>query len=446
MENARHLAEELEWFAKLLDTRFRLHFGQETEYNDLFEIDPPILNGNKSNYSRFVREKDLNREERITLLLSLIPHIRPHLLDLFFTKNAHFDRGFTEFGGLRGNAYSGFLPTGETVMFLLAGVDLEKRFAFKYLFDRDHLFSRGKILSLQRTTSNEPALSGLLQLNDDYVDHFTSGKINKPAFSMDFPAKRVTTQLEWEDLVLPHETRDQIDEVRAWLKHGKTLMQNWELRKRILPGFRALFHGPPGTGKTLTATLLGKISGRDVYRVDLSLIVSKYIGETEKNLARIFDRADDKDWILFFDEADALFGKRTEISSAHDRFANQEVSYLLQRMEDFSGMVILATNMKSNLDDAFTRRFQSVIYFPVPRKKERLQLWQNAFPEQAQLAEEIDLKELAEQYELTGAAIMNVIRYCSLMALDEGCHIITKQRIQEGIRKEFQKEGRTLQS
>src|SRR5699024_10733916 len=156
------------------------------------------------------------------------------------------------------------------------------------------------------------------------------------------------------------------------------------------------------------------------YRIDLSLTVSKYIGETEKNLARIFDWASDKQWILFFDEADALFGKRTEISSAHDRYANQEVSYLLQRMEDYPGMVILATNLKSNIDEAFTRRFQSVIYFPVPGKEERFELWKNAFPKQITLHDSVDLEQLADQYELTGASIMNVVRYCSLMALDDG--------------------------
>ena len=446
MSNAEHLEQELAWFSKVLDTRFKLYFDKESACKNIFAVTPPALNGSESNYSRFLRKHDLNTAERLTLMLALIPHIRPHLLDIFFTQNAHFDRGFTEFGGLRGKSYSGFLPTGETALFLLSGGNLKKRFKYNYLFNQEHLFARNNILALDETPANEPLLSGKLNMNEDYVNYFTTGKIRRPTFSSNFPAKRVSTELEWDDLVLPPETTEQIDEIIAWLKHGHTLMHDMGLRKRILPGFRTLFYGPSGTGKTLTATLLGKMSKNDLYRVDLSLTVSKYIGETEKNLAKVFDRAADKQWILFFDEADALFGKRTEISSAHDRYANQEVSYLLQRMEDYPGTVILATNLKSNIDEAFTRRFQSVIYFPKPGKQERKQLWENAFPKQIKLDESVNLNELAEKYEMTGASIMNVVRYSSLMALrrDENRIRITDQDIKSGIRKEYLKEGRTL--
>ena len=146
-------------------------------------------------------------------------------------------------------------------------------------------------------------------------------------------------------------------------------MNDWGMAPKLRPGYRSLFYGPPGTGKTMTACLLGKSTGRDVYKVDLSLVVSKYIGETEKNLARVFDQAQHKGWILFFDEADALFGKRSETRDAHDRYANQEVSFLLQRIETFDGIAILASNQRENLDDAFTRRFESIIYFPMPRPR-----------------------------------------------------------------------------
>jgi len=446
MSNAEHLEQELNWFSEVLDTRFKLYFEKGSEYKNILAVQSPSLNGTKSNYSRFLQQYNLNTPERLTLLLALIPHIRPNILDIFFTQNAHFERGFTEFGGLRGKSYSGFLPTGETALFLLSGGDLAKRFKYYYLFDQDHPFARRNILFLEGVSEGEPIQSGKLKLNEDYVDYFTTGKTTKPTFSTNFPAKLVTTELNWDDLVLPPETIEQIDEIIAWLKHGRTLMEDIGLRKRILPGFRVLFHGPSGTGKTLTASLLGKISTQDLYRIDLSLTVSKYIGETEKNLAKVFDRAADKRWILFFDEADALFGKRTEISSSHDRYANQEVSYLLQRMEDYPGMVILATNLKSNIDDAFTRRFQSVIYFPSPGKQERKKLWKKAFPEKIKLNESVDLSDLAEKYEMTGASIMNVVRYSCLMALkkNESQIRITPEDIEAGIRKEYFKEGRTL--
>ncbi|MCB0555176.1 MAG: ATP-binding protein, partial [Phaeodactylibacter sp.] len=196
--------------------------------------------------------------------------------------------------------------------------------------------------------------------------------------------------------------------------------------------------------KTLTASLLGKYTGKDVYRVDLSMVVSKYIGETEKNLSNLFAKAENKDWILFFDEADALFGKRTDVKDAHDRYANQEVSYLLQRVEGYNGLVILASNFKSNIDDAFMRRFQSIIYFPMPKPSERLRIWQQSFPEQVTLGPDIDLSAISRKYELSGAGIINVVQFCCLEALKRGGQSILMEDLLAGIRKEFMKEGRVL--
>jgi SpoVK/Ycf46/Vps4 family AAA+-type ATPase len=259
---------------------------------------------------------------------------------------------------------------------------------------------------------------------------------------MDFPAQLLQTKQEWSDLVLPESTFEQLEEIRIWIDHHDTLLGDWGMAKKIKPGYRALFHGPPGTGKTLTATLLGKRTNKEVFRIDLSTVVSKFIGETEKNLATLFDKAQNKNWILFFDEADALFGKRTSVRDAHDKYANQEVSYLLQRIEEFSGLVILASNFKTNIDEAFTRRFQSIIYFPMPKVSERLQIWQNSFPEKVQLEPKIDLRNIAQQYELTGANIMNIVQYSCLMALSRKENIILLQDLLNGIRKELIKEGK----
>ena len=189
------------------------------------------------------------------------------------------------------------------------------------------------------------------------------------------------------------------------------------MKKRIKPGYRALFYGPPGTGKTLTATLLGKHTGKDVFRIDLSRVVSKYIGETEKNLSRLFDKAENKDWILFFDEADALFGKRTDIRDAHDKYANQEVAYLLQRIESYDGLVILASNQRANIDDAFVRRLQAIIHFPMPRPEERYEIWRKTFPPQISIADDVDWRHIAARHELTGAGILNVTHFCAIDVL-----------------------------
>ena len=219
-------------------------------------------------------------------------------------------------------------------------------------------------------------------------------------------------------------------------------MNGLKMAKKLKRGYRVLFHGPPGTGKTLTATLLGKHTKREVYRIDLSMVVSKYIGETEKNLEALFNRAEAKDWILFFDEADALFGKRTGVRDAHDKYANQEVSYLLQRVEDFDGLVILASNMKSNIDEAFIRRFNTIIRFTQPTPDEREKIWRNSFPEKMEFGNKDDVPSLVKQYDLSGGSIVNIVQYACLKTLEKGNTAIFLEDVVAGIKKEMHKEGK----
>ncbi|MFO1430277.1 MAG: ATP-binding protein [Candidatus Competibacteraceae bacterium] len=369
-----------------------------------------------------------------------MPHIRPQLLDVFFLKNKTFDRRFTEFGGVRHGPDGDFVPTGETLAFILAANDLEIRFALQALFDRDHFFVRHHILRLVPSSEDEPLLKAPLRLSEEYLAWFTTGQSFRPDFGVKFPAHLIETRLDWDDLILHPGTGKQIDEIMVWIRHGETLLHDWGMGPKLRPGYRSLFYGPPGTGKTMTACLLGKAAGREVYKIDLSLMVSKYIGETEKNLARVFDQAEHRNWILFFDEADALFGKRSEIRDAHDRYANQEIAFLLQRLETFDGIAILASNLRENLDDAFARRFESIIYFPLPRPEERLRLWRQGFSKKARLEAAIDLEKLAQEQALSGGAIMNVIRYASRQTLQRESHVITMDDVQQGIRREYAKE------
>jgi SpoVK/Ycf46/Vps4 family AAA+-type ATPase len=276
------------------------------------------------------------------------------------------------------------------------------------------------------------------------VDLFTIGKFSKPKLSADFPAQLISTELEWSDLVLQEKTLSEINEIEIWLKHNDTLLTDWKMHGKIKPGYRILFHGPPGTGKTMTACLLGKYTGRDVFRIDLSMVVSKYIGETEKNLSGLFDKAANKDWILFFDEADAIFGKRTNVRDAHDKYANQEVSYLLQRIESYPGLVILASNMKTNIDTSFTRRFNSIIEFENPGLTERFKLWENYIPSEITLQDSISLKEIAQKYDISGASIVNVIQYAGLRTIEKKSKIISEDDLIKGIRKEYEKEGKMI--
>lgn len=444
MANARTLEAELEWFIKVVETRFRLYFGQEGAHGDIREHAPPDLRGDGSEYARVVTECGMGFDERIVLMLSLVPHIRPQALDTFFVNNKNFDRAFTEFGGVKGKVHGGFLPTCETASFILHGNDLGGRFGLTGLLEEEHFFAEKGILDIEHQTSGEPLFSGVLKLSNEYLNRFTTGRHLKPDYSMNFPAKRITTPLTWDDLVLTHDVLEEVENINAWLKHAKTIMEDWGLARAVKPGYRCLFYGPPGTGKTLTATLIGANAGLDVYRIDLSMVVSKYIGETEKNLATVFDQAKNKNWILFFDEADALFGKRTQTSSANDRYANQEVSYLLQRIEDFPGVVILATNLKANIDEAFARRFQTAIYFSLPDAEHRLRLWQGYFKGECRLEAGVDLVHLAEAYELSGGAIANVVRYGAVRALHQGRHAISGEDLAKGVAKELIKEGKTI--
>lgn len=442
--NAFVLEKELTWFSEVLETRLNNYFMAKSRYGSLKDIPVPATDKEDSNYGKIVSQFRMNAEERIVLLLALIPHIQPQLLDILLVSNENTGRGFTEFGGITSTSHGGFIPTVETALFILAGNNLSDRFSLLKMFDGDHFFSKHHIIDFQKLEGFDNELNFVLTLSKEYLDYLTSGIPSPPFFSASFPARKIITELGWNDLVLPSATVEQLHEIINWVKHGKELMEGWNMKKFLKPGFVSLFHGRPGTGKTLSAGILGKSCEMDVYQVDLSMVVSKYIGETEKNLSRIFDMAENKNWILFFDEADALFGKRTTVADAHDRYANQEISYLLQRIEDFNGVIILASNMKSNIDEAFLRRFQSVIHFPMPRSQERLKIWQNGLSPKAILDKEINIEKIAEKYELSGGTIMNVIRYSSLKAISRGNSLILNEDIEEGVRKELVKEGKSM--
>ncbi len=444
-DNARALGRELEWLAAVLDARLKSYFAAGASPGPAPEIPPPALGEDGSAWAELVRRCEVPKAVRLVLLLALVPHVRPQMLDVLWLKNEVTQRGFTELGGVQSATHGGFLPTGETAAFLIAGDDIEARFEVMRMFDGDGLLAREGLVQLGPVAgAAEPRLGGALILSPEWLDRLTTGQERKPTFSGEFPARRIHTALEWSDLVLPASTLEQLEEIRRWALYGDALLHDWGMLHKLHPGFRCLFHGPPGTGKTLAACLLGKLCGCEVYRVDLSMIVSKYIGETEKNLARVFDAAERRGWILFFDEADALFGKRTRVDDAHDRFANQEISFLLQRIEELDGVVILASNFKTNIDDAFIRRFHSIVPFAMPRPPERERLWREAFSKKSRLEERVDLARLAEKHEMAGGTIMNVVRYASLLALSRGDGTILLQDLEEGIRRELLKEGRAV--
>ncbi len=429
------MREYIDWFNAILTVAIQLYFQQECEYESLEQLPPP-----KGEWlEQCVDVESITLDERIVVMLALMPHLCPQILDILFVQNKNFDRQYTEFGGWKGLSHGGFLPTGETALFIIARDDFEKRRDVIALFDKNHWFYTQNILRLEGAGDGEPMMSGQLRVSEEFLSRVLLDKDFKPDYNIGFPAKLITTPLEWEDMVLDYNTDNELSQINTWITSHKVIMEEWGLKRILKSGYRALFYGPPGTGKTLAATLLGKRNGMDVYRIDLSMVVSKYIGETEKNLAKIFDLAEHRDWILFFDEADALFGKRTSTNSSNDRHANQEVAYLLQRIEDFAGTVILATNLRSNIDEAFSRRFQSMIYFPMPTEELRAELWRKMLPPEwlGKSSEELIAK--AAESELSGGSITNVIRSCAISLVNNNTSQLTHSTIVELLTKESDK-------
>jgi len=405
--NNQSLAQHLDWFELVLQLRINQYFeGTETHFLPPAPPTPDPTHPLDQTFDQLA----LGWEEKLIVILAIIPHIRPQALDIFFTTNNSLNRGYTEFGGVKGKNHSGFLPTKETAIFILAGKDLHKRIEAMKILHPSHSLFRLQILDEAKQEPGEPLLSTPLNISKIFLPKVLWNQDYIPAFGSDFPAKKVHTLLDWDDLVLAAHVMEQVMEIKSWIEHESLIQDKWGMKKLIKPGFRSLFFGPPGTGKTLTASLLGKALQKEIYRIDLSMIVSKYIGETEKNLAKVFDLAERSNWILFFDEADALFGKRTLTQSSNDRYANQEVSYLLQRIEDFPGLIILASNFKGGLDHA----------------------------------EEVDLTVLAEKYKLTGGEMINILRYAAIQAAKRSDDLVQLKDIITGISLEYQKNGRAL--
>ncbi|MBU0907987.1 MAG: ATP-binding protein [Proteobacteria bacterium] len=254
---------------------------------------------------------------------------------------------------------------------------------------------------------------------------------------------KTQAQYSWSDLVLPEEKTALLQEICAQVKHQYRVFNEWGFAQKVSygRGLSVLFSGPPGTGKTMAAQVMASELQLDLYKIDLSSIVSKYIGETEKNLSRIFAEAELSNAILFFDEADALFGKRTEVKDAHDRYANIETSYLLQKMEEYEGMVILATNLRSNMDDAFTRRIRFIVEFPFPDAALRARIWQSHFPREAPVKASIDYDFLARRFQVAGGSIRNIVLNTAFLAAESN-EEISMEHIMHGVKREFEKIGK----
>jgi hypothetical protein len=267
----------------------------------------------------------------------------------------------------------------------------------------------------------------------------------RAGISLSAGVKLLRPTATWDQLVLRPDRLAQLEEALERLRHQSLVLDDWGfLEGRAgARGVRMLFAGPPGTGKTLSAEVLAHALGVDLLLVDISRVVSKWIGETEKNLAEVFDAAERAGAVLFFDEADALFGRRTEVSDAHDRYANLETAYLLGRLERFDGLAVLATNLRQNIDPAFTRRLEFAVDYEEPTAAEREALWRCHLPERAPVADDVDLGLLASLYPVVGAVIRNAAVAAGFLAATEGAPI-ARRHLVRAVRREYEKAGRAF--
>ncbi|HWN43891.1 MAG TPA: AAA family ATPase [Thermoanaerobaculia bacterium] len=260
-------------------------------------------------------------------------------------------------------------------------------------------------------------------------------------------AQKIVPRYRWDDIVLPAGRMEQLREICNMLRFRSRVYEDWGFGGKLAmgKGLNVLFSGPSGTGKTMAAEILGSDLGLDLYKIDLSTVISKYIGETEKNLSRIFDEGRASNAILFFDEADAVFGKRTEVKDAHDRYANIEVSYLLQRMEEYEGMVILASNLRKNMDEAFVRRLHFTIEFPFPAENDRRRIWDGLWPAALPRSTDLDLDFMARRFEIPGGNIRNIALASAFLAASDG-GVVTMAHLIRATQREYQKMGKVVLS
>ena len=388
--------------------------------------------------------KDADEHESIGITLCLMPIIQADLLESIIKQEFGQEGDFPLFGGIKGTQYRGILPTGETWMYFCCGNDTQKRIQFIQRIP-NYLSNAESLLNIEPAIQGEPFLSGRLVFSNLFRTQFQNEQlIYEQRFSNLLLGNFLQTNLQLSDLVLSENILQSIDEIKHWQHfYQDESLSKITFSKRIKSGLKILFYGKSGTGKTQTAAILGNELKHLVYRIDLSQVVSKYIGETEKNLSKIFDIAEQKKWILFFDEGDAIFGKRTSVNSSNDRYANQEVAYLLQRMEEYNGIIILSTNLKENIDAAFLRRFQIITEFALPDKSQRIEIWKKLLAEIPDERHKLSEKEVDEiaNYELSGAAITNVVNY-ALLKSNYNNSAIQQTLIKEGIVRELRKENR----
>jgi ATPase family associated with various cellular activities (AAA) len=440
IKNEKSLLKYFRWLQEIIG--WRMQNMENADFGSFIKQIPIPEESEKSVFKSIVDEYKLDEYEQLVVLLSLAPYFLPGFINSFFESNSKQPKQDLFFN--RSLINKSIYPSIETAISILGGTNIENRQKYFQLFNIDSKLFKEDLIAIPSPPHGEPFTRATLTPGQSFLNNIISGKNRSPEFSHDFPAMLIESDYSWDDLILDYETRTQLQEMKEWLDYENICREKGLDIEKFKLGYKCLFFGAPGTGKTLAASLIGKLTNRKVYRIDLSAVVSKYIGETEKNLSRIFDRASHGNWILFFDEADALFGKRGTTQNAHDRYANQEVSYLLQRFENYEGVSILASNFKDNIDTAFYRRFHSIVRFKNPEADERLKLWEVHLPKGFKFAEDVDLHEISRSVKINGSGIYNVMRRSCMKAVLNNDMQVKGSDMLESVKMEFAKENKLI--
>ncbi|MBB3701377.1 AAA family ATPase [Flammeovirga yaeyamensis] len=400
-----------------------------------------------ANLGKLSKKYKLTIEEEFLIVFSYAWQIKPHLFLPFVEgfKNIEFR---TKYGGYLDNERELYIPTLKTFLEIIISKEYRSEFILK-LSDKNFSLLRDGVIFLEPfQKNNNNILDSVLKLSPNFIQYLIGGESPRLDHEIDFPARLKESKVPFDEVVLSDTTKEEIQPLELLLEVLPKIKEDKSLKKYISDNHIFVFSGSPGTGKSLTATTLGSKYNMSTYTLDISRVVSRYVGDFEKAMERVFTRLHGQNCILFIDEADSIFTKRNEnVNEAKDKYSNQEMSYLLQRLETFDGIVILASNVRdirTHVDKAMMRRINHIIEFPFPLANEREQLWKFSLPNEYTFEDGL-VDKLSMSYQLSGANIASIMSEVLIKAIYNKTNIITFQMIEPSIKKEFYKRDSTYQ-
>jgi len=453
--------QELNWFNQVLFYRFKdpsslkslwdLCTTPATTLDKPVSLQAPLLN-TQTHYGQFVQQHQLQEDARLLLALGIAASLNDWLLYPLI-ELAKYAGVSALIGGELTSQGNRFLPTMQTFLFLVGGADLVTQGSTQFKFQTQHaLFCQDvmRLGSFNYFSDNAQVLQDdwlhqQITLNATYYRYFMGAPMPLPENNRDLPITKLDTSLTFGDLVLPLHTKKELIPLMDFAKNGQAVFNDLSISQKFKKGFIALLHGAPGTGKTLIAQTIGKKAGLTTYQLELAQVVSKYIGETSKNINQVFRELEHaieylkgKPCVLFIDEADALVGKRSKVKDSKDRYANMDVSNLLQKLEGFPGLVIMASNFQQNFDPAIKRRIDLMIQIPLPEAPERAWLWENYRPKHLAYPTPGFARKLGDKFRLTGAQINNILKQVLINTYGKAIDVLDfKQHLEPFIKKEY---------